>query len=67
MKMLDERFFAHRMRSTAYGGFAGAAMAGALLFYHYFAERTWSWDLFAVIAAMSLTKLAAMAWHYARH
>jgi len=62
---LDERFFAHRQRSTSLGGMAGVALAGALFFYHYFADRVIDWELFAIIATMALVKIGAMLWFYA--
>ena len=49
---IDERFFHHRQRSTSIAGLAGAAVAGGLFFYHYFAHGVLSWDLFAVVATM---------------
>jgi len=64
-KWLDERFFAHRQRSTSLGGMAGAALAGALFFYHYFADHILNWELFAIIATMALVKIGAMLWFYA--
>ena len=64
-KWLDERFFAHRQRSTSLGGMAGAALAGALFFYHYFADHILNWELFAIIPIMALVKIGAMLWFYA--
>jgi hypothetical protein len=64
-KLVDERFLAHRTRSTALGGIAGACMAGGLFLYHYYADRLFSWDLFIVLFTISAVKLAAMGYFYA--
>ena len=57
---IDERFFHHRQRSTSIAGLAGAAVAGGLFCYHYFARGVVSWDLFAVVATMAVVKMALM-------
>ena len=64
-KLVDERFLAYRTRSTAWGGMAGACMAGGLFLYKYYGDRIFSWELFAVLATIAAVKLAAMAWFYA--
>jgi len=64
-RLVDERFFAYRTRSTALGGMAGAVVAGGLFLYHYYGDRVFSWDLFMVLLAISGVKLVAMAWFYA--
>ena len=63
-RWLDERFFAHRQRSTSLMGMAGAALAGGLFLYHYYADHVVSWDLFAIILTMAIVKFGAMAWYY---
>ena len=64
-KLLDERFFRHRYRSTSYGGVAGATVAMLLFLYRYLADHVWSWDLLAVGITMVVVKWAFMAWYYA--
>jgi hypothetical protein len=64
-KVIDERFFRHRLRSTSIGGLAGAWLAAGLFLYRYYADHAVSWDLIAVVATMGAVKLAAMAWFYA--
>lgn len=59
---IDERFLEHRRRSTSLGGMVGGALAGGLFLYRYYHDHFVSWDLFAVLAAIALVKLAAMAW-----
>jgi hypothetical protein len=60
---IDERFLMHRQRSTSIGGMAGVAVAGAFFFYDLFARHVQRWDLFAVIAAAALVKLAVLTWY----
>jgi len=61
---IDERFFHHRQRSTSIAGIAGAAVAGGLFFYHYFAHGVVSWDLFAVVATIAVVKVALMFFYF---
>ena len=64
-RLFDERFFAHRQRSTSLMGLAGAALAGGLFLYRMYVDHVVSWDLFAVLATMAAVKLGAMAWFHA--
>jgi hypothetical protein len=59
---IDERFLTHRLRSTSFAAMAGGAMAGGLALYRLYVQHVWSWDLFAVLAAMVVAKLGLMAW-----
>jgi hypothetical protein len=61
---IDERFFRHRQRSTSVAGLAGALVAAGLLYYRYFAQGIWSWDLFAVLATLATVKMALMVWYF---
>ena len=63
-RVLDERFFAHRQRSTSIAGVTGAFVAIGLFAWRYYAEHVWSWDLFAVVATIVVVKLAVMAWSF---
>ncbi len=63
-KLIDERFLTHRLRSTSIAGMIGAVVAGGLFLYHYYADHTAVWDLFAVIAVMAVAKLALMTWYH---
>lgn len=63
-RLLDERFFSHRRRSTSIAGVATAVVAWALFFYRYFFQHQWSWDLFAVFFTFLVLKLALMTWYY---
>src|SRR5262245_55560635 len=43
MKLIDERFLAHRLRSTSLAGIAGGALAALLWFYRYVFDHRWNW------------------------
>jgi hypothetical protein len=61
-KRLDERFLMHRLRSTSLAGVLGGLLAVGLLAWRFSVDGRWSWDLFAVAAAMAVVKLATMAY-----
>ena len=60
---IDERFLHHRLRSTSIGGMAGAVVAFGLFLYRHYADGIWSWDLFAVGAAIAIVKIAVLVWY----
>ena len=62
-RAVDERFLMHRLKSTSLAGVVGGVLATGLFAWHYYVDRTWSWDLFAVAAAVAAVKLAAMVWY----
>ena len=59
-KVLDERFLTHRLRSTSYGGQAGAVVAAGLLAWRYYVDHRWNWELFAVLLAIVVVKIAVL-------
>jgi hypothetical protein len=61
-RVLDERFLAHRRRSTSIAGIAGGLVALGLFAWRFYAQHVWSWDLFAVVATIVVVKVAVMAW-----
>jgi hypothetical protein len=63
-RLVDERFFAHRRRSTSTAGILSAMVALLLFAYRYYVDHVWSWDLFAVAIAFVVTKVALMTWYY---
>lgn len=58
----DERFLAHRRRSTGLAGLAGVLVSVGLFEYRLLADGVWRWDLLAVGLAMVAVKLASMVW-----
>ena len=63
-RFIDERFWAHRQRSTSIAGVACAELALILFFYRYFFQHIVSWDLLAVGATFAVVKLSLMTWYY---
>jgi hypothetical protein len=60
---LDERFFAHRLRSTSIAGVAGAILAIVLFAWHFYIDHYWDWDLFAVGVTVVVLKVGLMIWY----
>jgi hypothetical protein len=63
-RLLDERFFEHRRRSTSVAGIVAAELTVVLFLYRYLIDHVIQWDLLAVCAAFLLVKLALMTWYY---
>jgi hypothetical protein len=59
---LDERFLAHRLKSTSLAGVVGGMLAAALFGWRFYVDGMWSWDLLAVAATMAGVKLASLAY-----
>lgn len=62
MNVVDERFWAHRLRSTSVAGTAGGVVAVGLFAYRYFVDHRWSWDLLAVVVTIIVVKYAVFFW-----
>ena len=62
-RVLDERFFTHRRRSTSIAGVVGALLAIALFAYRFYIDHLWSWDLLAVALTVVVVKVALMIWY----
>lgn len=62
-RLLDERFFTHRLRSTSIAGVIGAMLAIALFAYRFYVDHVWSWDLFAVAVTVAVVKVGMMTWY----
>lgn len=65
--VFDERWFAHRERSTSIGGVCGAVVAMGWFLYHLVSNGEWRWDLLSVGIVMVLVKLALMTWYRVTH
>ena len=59
----DERFLAHRLKSTSIAGVTGGLVAVGLWAYQHYVNDIWRWDLFAVAATVAVVKVAAMLWY----
>jgi hypothetical protein len=63
-RFVDERFLAHRQRSTSAAGIAGGVLALLLFAYRFYIDHIFSWDLFAVAVTVVGVKLSLMSWYY---
>ena len=63
-RLLDERFFDHRRRSTSIAGIVAAELALVLFAYRYYFDHVVRWELLAVGGAFLVVKLGLMAWYY---
>ena len=63
-RLLDERFFAHRRRSTSIAGVASMFAAWAMFMYRLLWKGIISWDLLTVLLTFVVVKLSLMAWFY---
>ena len=63
-RLLDERFFEFRRRSTSIAGIAAAELALVLFLYRYYADHVLRWDLLAIGATFVVIKLGLMTWYY---
>jgi hypothetical protein len=63
-RVVDERFFEFRRRSTSIAGMVAAALALCLFEYRLLVNHRWDLDLLAVGVAFVAVKLGLMAWYY---
>lgn len=63
-RLVDERFWSHRRRSTSAAGIACAGLALLLFLYRYYINHVVSWDLLAVGLTFLGAKVALMTWYY---
>ena len=61
-RIFDERFMAHRQRSTSIAGMACAAFALLLFQWRLLVDHVFAWDLLAVGATFVVVKVALMVW-----
>jgi hypothetical protein len=63
-RLLDERFYAHRRRSTSAAGIVSTVLAVVLFEYRFLRFHVWDWNLLAVGLTFVAIKLALMTWYY---
>ena len=63
-RLLDERFFEFRRRSTGIAGIVAAELSLVLFLYHDLVKHVVRWDLLAIGATFLVVKLAVMTWYY---
>ena len=65
-RIFDERFLAHRQRSTSTAGILSAAAAIVLFEYRFFADHVANWDLAAIAVLFVVVKMSMMVWYAMR-
>jgi hypothetical protein len=63
-RLVDERFFEHRRRSTSHAGVAAAVLAIVLFEFRYYAQGVLNWDLLAIGITFVVIKLSLMTFYY---
>ena len=63
-RLLDERFFEHRRRSTSHAGVAAAVLAIVLFEFRYYVQGILDWDLLAIGITFVVIKLSLMTFYY---
>ncbi|UCF04073.1 MAG: hypothetical protein JSV33_08950 [bacterium] len=61
--MVDERFLMHRLKSTRLAMMVGVVLICALFMYYYLSNKVLRWDLFIILVAVAVTKIAAMLYY----
>jgi hypothetical protein len=62
-RLVDERFWAHRQRSTSVAGIASAVTALVLFYYRFLHDHALNWDLLAVGVLFVAIKLGLMLYY----
>ncbi len=62
-RLVDERFWTHRQRSTSLAGIATGVTAICLFYYRFLHDRVFNWDLLAVGLVFVFLKLGLMAYY----
>ena len=61
-RFVDERFLAHRRRSTSLAGMIAASLALVLFLYRLYVNHVYNWDLFVVGFTFVFVKVGVMVW-----
>ncbi len=64
--IFDERFLAHRQRSTSMAGIIGGGASILLFEYRFYVNHIANWDLLAIGITFVVVKMTLMVW-YALH
>ncbi len=62
-RLVDERFWTHRQRSTSLAGIATGVTAICLFYYRFLHDHVFNWDLLAVGLLFVFLKLGLMAYY----
>ncbi|HUN88255.1 MAG TPA: hypothetical protein VMU28_05665 [Terriglobales bacterium] len=63
-RLIDERFWAFRQRSTSLAGIISAVLAVVLFEYRLLVNHVVRWDLLSIGMTFVVVKLAVMGWSY---
>jgi hypothetical protein len=62
-RIIDERFWKHRVLAGCIAGLVGGIEADLLFTYRYLVNHVFSWDLLAVFFTIAAVGLVVMAWY----
>jgi len=62
-RIVDERFWTHRQRSTSVAGIVSVASALCLFYYRFFHDHVLRWDLLGIGALFVVVKLGLMTYY----
>jgi 4-hydroxybenzoate polyprenyltransferase len=65
-RLFDERFLAHRQRSTSLAGIVSALSSLLLFAYRFYVKHVANWDLLAIGAIFVVLKMSLMVWYAVR-
>jgi hypothetical protein len=62
-RLVDERFWTHRQRSTSIAGVVSSVTAICLFYYRFIHDRVLNWDLLAIPVLFVVIKMGLMAYY----
>jgi len=62
-RLVDERFWTHRQRSTSVAGIITAVTAICLFYYRFLHDHVFSWDLLAIGLLFVVVKIGLMTYY----
>jgi hypothetical protein len=62
-RLVDERFWSHRQRSTSVAGIVSGVASICLFYYRFVHDHVFSWDLLAIGVLFVAVKMGFMAYY----
>jgi len=62
-RLVDERFWTHRQRSTSVAGIITAVTAICLFYYRFLHDHVFSWDLLAIGLLFVVVKIGLLTYY----
>ena len=62
-RLVDERFWTHRQRSTSVAGIVTGVSALCLFYYRFLHDHVFSWDLLAIGLLFVIVKMGLMTYY----